>query len=81
MGIRLMIIELRKYNEIGELLYRDRNTRSQVQVGYRDIVRRHLYRQLSAWVTEDRDANRAQGTYNQPLGQDENRYVCGYCRH
>src|SRR5882724_1563048 len=37
MGIRLMIIELRKYNEIEELLIGDRNARSQAQVGYWDI--------------------------------------------
>ena len=37
-GIRLMIIELRKYNEIGELLIGNRTTRSQVQVNYRDVV-------------------------------------------
>jgi len=39
MGIKLMIIKLRKYNEIGELLIGNRTTRSQVQVGYWDIVR------------------------------------------
>ena len=38
MGIRLMIIELRKYNEIGELLIGDRVTESQAQVSYRDEV-------------------------------------------
>ena len=37
MGIRLMIIELRKYNEIRELLIGNRNTRSQAQVGYQDV--------------------------------------------
>ena len=39
MGIRLMIIELRKYNKIGELLIENRTTRLQVQVDYQDIVR------------------------------------------
>jgi len=38
MGIRLMIIELRKYNEIGELLMENRTTGSQAQVSYRDVV-------------------------------------------
>jgi len=38
MGIRLMIIELRKYNKIRELLIGNRTARSQVQVSYRDIV-------------------------------------------
>ena len=38
MGIRIMIIELRNYNEIGELLIENRTTRSQAQVRcqYRD---------------------------------------------
>jgi len=31
-----MIIELRKYNEIGELLIGNRTTESQAQVSYRD---------------------------------------------
>jgi len=39
MGIRLMIIELRKYNEIGELLIENRTTGSQAQVSHRDKVR------------------------------------------
>jgi len=39
MGIRLMIIELRKYNEIRELLIENRTTGSQAQVSYWDIVR------------------------------------------
>ena len=38
MGIRLMIIELRKYNEIRELLIRDRTTGLQAQVSYQDMV-------------------------------------------
>jgi len=38
MGIRLMIIELRKYNEIGELLIENRTTESQAQVSYQDEV-------------------------------------------
>jgi len=35
-GIRLMIIELEKYNEIGELLMGNRTTGSQAQVSYWD---------------------------------------------
>jgi len=38
MGIRLMIIELRKYNKIRELLIENRTTGSQAQVIYRDEV-------------------------------------------
>ena len=40
MGIRLMIIELGKYNEIGELLIENRITESQVHVCYWDRDRR-----------------------------------------
>jgi len=39
MGIRLMIIKLRKYNEIGELLIENRTAGSQAQVSYRDMFR------------------------------------------
>ena len=38
MGIRLMIIELRKYKEIGEPLMENRTTGSQAQVSYWDVV-------------------------------------------
>jgi len=36
MGIRLMIIELEKYNKIRELLMGNRTTGSQAQVSYQD---------------------------------------------
>ena len=36
MGIRLMIMELGKYNEIGELLIENRITESQVHICYWD---------------------------------------------
>jgi len=39
MGIRLMIIELKRYNEIRELLRGKGTTGSQAQVNYWDIVR------------------------------------------
>ena len=38
MGIRLMIIELRKYNSAKELLIETRTTGSQAQVSYWDRV-------------------------------------------
>ena len=38
MWTRLMIIKLRKYNEIGELLIENRTTGSQAQVIYQDQV-------------------------------------------
>jgi len=39
MGIRLIIIELRKYNQIRELLIENRTAGLQVQVEYWDVVR------------------------------------------
>jgi len=39
MGIRLMIIELSKYNEIWELLIENRTTGLQAQVSYWDVFR------------------------------------------
>jgi len=39
MGIRLMIIKLRKYNEIGELLIENGTAGSQAQVSYQDRLR------------------------------------------
>ena len=38
MGTRLMIIELRRYNEIGELLIENGTTGLQAQVSYEDVV-------------------------------------------
>jgi len=37
MGIRLTIIKLRRYNEIGTLLIENGTTGSQAQVSYRDV--------------------------------------------
>jgi len=39
MGIRLMIIKLRKYNGVGELLIEKETTGFQAQVIYRDVGR------------------------------------------
>ena len=38
MGTRLMIIKMKKYNEIGELLIENRTTGLQAQVIYQDEV-------------------------------------------
>ena len=38
MELRLMIIKLRRYNEIGKLLIENGTTGSQAQVGYWDMV-------------------------------------------
>jgi len=37
MGMRLMIIKLRKYNKIRELLIENQTAGSQAQVSYRDV--------------------------------------------
>ena len=72
MGLRLMIIELRKYNEIGELLIGNRTTGSQVQVGYWDIVREASVTRAAVCMgvkgTEMQTGHR--GAYNQPPSQD-----------
>ena len=40
MGIRLMIIKLRKYKKIGELLIENQTAGSQTQVSYWDVFQR-----------------------------------------
>ena len=40
MGVRLMIIKLEKFNQIGELLMGNRTTGSQAQVSYWDGVQK-----------------------------------------
>ena len=60
MGIRLMIIELRNYNEIGELLIENGTAGSQAQVSYWDVVWEASIGQLSAWGGGDGDVNGAQ---------------------
>ena len=63
MGIRLMIIKLRKYNKIGELLIENRTTGSQAQVSYQDMVQEASVTRVAVCirVKGDRDVNRAQG--------------------
>ena len=76
MGIRLMIIELRKYNKIGELLIGDRVTGSQAQVSYQDEVREASTRAAICMGVKGmamRTGHR--GAYNRPPRQDREQ-VC-----
>src|SRR5882724_2123748 len=73
MGTRLMIIELRKYNEIGELLIGNRTTRLQVQVGYRDMVWEAFVTRAAVHmgVKETGMKTGHRGAYNQPPSRDQ----------
>ena len=77
MGIRLMIIELRKYNDIGELLIENRTARLQAQVDYRDVVQEAYVTRVAVCIgvkgMEMRTGHR--GAYNRPLSQDQEQ-VC-----
>jgi len=72
MGIRLMIIKLRKYNEIRELLIENGTTGSQAQVSYQDeaweasvtMATVHMGVKEMGMQTGYRSA------YNQPLNWD-----------
>ena len=72
-----MIIELRKYNKIRELLIENRTTGSQAQVSYRDEVREASVTRAAgrmgvkgmAMLTGHR------GTYNRPPHRDQEQ-VC-----
>ena len=72
MGIRLMIIKLRKYNEIRELLIGNRTARSQVQVSYRDVVREASVTRAAVHmgVREMGMQTGHRGAYNWPPSQD-----------
>ena len=72
-----MIIELRKYNEIGELLIGDRNARSQVQVGYQDVDREAFVTRVAVRMGVKEMGMRTghRGAYNRPLSWDQEQ-VC-----
>jgi len=77
MGIRLMIIELRKYNEIGELLIENGTTGLQAQVSYWDGVQEASVTSVVVCmgVKEMGMQTGYRGTYNQPPNQDQEQ-VC-----
>ena len=72
MGIRLMIIELRRYNEIGELLIENGTTGSQAQVSYWDVVQEASVTRVAIHmgVKEMVMQTGHRGAYNQPLSWD-----------
>jgi len=75
-GDRLMIIKLRKYNKIRELLIENGTTGSQAQVSYWNGVQEAtVTKQLSAWGEGDWDATGYRGTYNQHPSWDREQ-VC-----
>ena len=70
MGIRLMIIKLRKYNKIGELLIENRTAGS--QVSYQDVVREVSVTRAAVHmgVKETGMLTRHRGIYNRTPSQD-----------
>src|SRR5882724_3470871 len=72
-GTRLMIIELRRYNEIRELLIENRTTGSLAHVGYWDGVREAYVTRVAVHigVKEMGMQTGHRGTHNWPLSQDQ----------
>ena len=81
MGTRLMIIELRKYIEVRELLIEDGTTGSQAQVIYQDGDQMaSVLGQLSAWRRRGHGCKQGTGAHTIGLQvRNENRhpYNCG----
>jgi len=77
-----MIIKLRKYNEVRELLMANRVTGSQGHVSYWDKGQEASVTRVAVHMgvkgTEMRTRHR--GTYNQPLSWSEDRYTYKHCR-
>ena len=69
MGIRLMMIELGKYNGISELLIENRITESQVHICYQDRGRRVSVTRAAVHMGVEEMEMRTghRGTYNQLL--------------
>ena len=72
MGIRLMIIELRKYNEIRKLLIENGTTGSQAQVSYQDGVWEASVTRVAVRMGVKEMGMRTgyRGTYNRPPNWD-----------
>jgi len=68
-----MIIELGKYNQIGELLIGNRTTGSQAQVSYQDRVRVAPVTMVAVHMglKETGMQTRHRSTYNQPQNRDQ----------
>ena len=67
-----MIIELRKYNEIRELLIENRTAGSQAQVSYRDMFQEASVTRAAVHMGVKGMGMQTghSGAYNQPLSQD-----------
>ena len=76
-----MIIELRKYNEIGELLIENRTTGLQAQVSYQDEVWEASVTRAAVYMGVKGMAMRTghRGTYNGLCVGIKNRYVYRHC--
>jgi len=72
MGIRLMRIKLRNYNEFGELLIGNGTTGLQAQVSYQDGILEAPVTMVAVHmgVKEMGMQTRHRGTYNEPLSWD-----------
>ena len=72
MGTRLMIIKLRKYNKIGELLIENGTVGLQAQVNYRDVVREASVTRAAVRMGVKGTGMRTghQGAYNRPPSRD-----------
>src|SRR5882724_12129819 len=80
-GRRLMIIELRKYNEIGELLIENRTTGLQAHVSYWDGIREASVTRVAVHMDVGRWGCK-QGTGAHTIGLRvgiENRYAHRHC--
>ena len=77
MGIRLMIIELKKYNEIRELLIENGTSGSQAQVSYQDVVwEASVTREAVRMGVEEMGMRTGhRGVYKWPPSQDQEQ-VC-----
>src|SRR5882724_2274020 len=81
MGTRLMIIELRKYIKVGELLIESGITGSQAQVSYRNEDRRVSVTREAVCMEEKGMGMRTgyRGAYNGLHVGNENRYTYEHC--
>jgi len=80
-GQRLMIIELRKYNEIGELLIETEMTGSWGHICYQDGGQRVSVTMAAVHMGKKETGARTghRCTYSRSLGWDESRYSLNIC--
>jgi len=82
MGIRLIIIELRKYNKIRELLIKNRTTGLQAQVSYWGRVQEALVTMAAVHMgVEETGMQTRHSVHTISLQvRIETRDACGHCR-